>query len=313
MLKPNEFIYPIHIQSFTNQASKYKALLKRVQGYLCAQGWLDPVIKVDPKTLKTVTIPADGIYGPVTENAIRSWADYHCLWSNEEERLPESFFESISVPRNIVYTPGDPASDIVLAMISGGYWVSCAPKTFNIVYLERTNPDFTINANERNRWNDLRMVIKIDDNMRPVIVGQWVATTEPGEFYTQQPMNVFGAARIAFGQYKAWASGVHNGKQPALRQVAPILVYRDLDKNGNRRGDSLHVSYATINQHSTNENFNSEYVGKHSAGCLVGKYYQEHLEFLSIVLSDRRFLRNNAYNFISTVMDGKPIFGNDTE
>ena len=44
---------------------------------------------------------------------------------------------------------------------------------------------------------------------KPVILGKWLATTEPGAYYTEHPVNPAGAARIEFGQYQAWRVGMH--------------------------------------------------------------------------------------------------------
>ena len=65
----------------------------------------------------------------------------------------------------------------------------------NIVYVEGMNPDGTPNDDEANKWNDLRLLIKFEGD-EPRIVGRWAATTEPGRYWTQNPMSPLGAARI---------------------------------------------------------------------------------------------------------------------
>ncbi|MFN8642654.1 MAG: hypothetical protein U0802_13755 [Candidatus Binatia bacterium] len=57
-------------------------------------------------------------------------------------------------------------------------------------------------------------------------------------------MDPEGAARIAFGQYKAWTVGLHHPGQPgeheALVQVGTI-AYRDLSQDFSRNGDRTNV------------------------------------------------------------------------
>jgi len=100
----------------------------------------------------------------------------------------------------------DLAHLVVAAMERKGYQVDRGPGELNIVYIEGMNPDGTPNADEANKWNDLRLVIRFEGGV-PKIVGEWAATTEPGRYWTENPMSPLGAARIEFGQYKSWQSG----------------------------------------------------------------------------------------------------------
>ena len=107
----------------------------------------------------------------------------------------------------------------------------------NICYLEGCNLDFSKNDDRANIFNDLRLVFTFSGEGavvrdKPVLLGRWEATTEPSRFYTQNPMNRKGAARIKFGYYSAWRIGVHGNSDPheALVQVAPVSVHRDLKK-----------------------------------------------------------------------------------
>ena len=54
----------------------------------------------------------------------------------------------------------------------------------NIVYVEGLNEDGTVNDDAADKWNDLRVVIGFEGD-KPVILGKWRATTEPGAYYTQ--------------------------------------------------------------------------------------------------------------------------------
>lgn len=146
----------------------------------------------------------------------------------------------------------------------------------NLIYVEGMNPDGTLNNDAHNYFNDLRLIVANTGE----IMGCWAATTEPGRYYTDFPMNKGGAARIAFGNYKdAWAIGKHYS-QDALVQVGAITVHRDLNKDGFRIGDRLDVGLFGINQHTTS---NSPIeVGKWSAGCQVGQSPVGHAKFMQM-------------------------------
>ena len=137
---------------------------------------------------------------------------------------------------------------------------------------------------------------------KPEIVLNAIGTTEPGKFYTDHPLNPGGAARIAFGQYKAWTMGFHQGKSthPALVQVGFVRVHRDKDKNAKRTGDAIDIgTNFGVNQHMA---FNATVVGKWSAGCLVGQDKAAHLDFLKILKTDPRFKLTASYKFVSVVI-----------
>lgn len=169
-------------------------------------------------------------------------------------------------------------------------------RAYNIVYLEGCDPDtFKLNGDVLNYWNDVRMVIKNDGTILHCVS----ATTEPGDYYTYNPINSKGAARIWLGknnegyQYKdAWTFGDHKG-QDALVQIAPIIVCRDFNKDGSRVGDNLDEGLFGINQHTTSNA--PDTVGLWSAGCLVGRYLDSHAKFM-------RLCRNSGNNTFDTTV-----------
>lgn len=181
----------------------------------------------------------------------------------------------------------------------------------NIVYIEGLNQGGSLNADQPNRWNDLRLLLTFDGTNWQ-IVHNAVATTEPGDYYTLHPTNTKGCARIAFGYHPpAWAFGFHKGTQPALVQRARVRIHRDLNKDRmrNRFEPAYWEGLIGLNHHTTSQRFNNELVGKHSAGCLVGKYHKEHIDsFLPALKRDRRFLEVAAtggnYLFDSWVLPG---------
>ena len=180
-----------------------------------------------------------------------------------------------------------------------GYQVDRGPGEVNIVYVEGMNPDGTANADEANKWNDLRLVIRFEGGV-PRIVGEWAATTEPGRYWTENPMSPLGAARIEFGQYKSWQVGMHRNNHEALVQTGgEVTVCRDLNKDGQRTGDKRQTGEFGINQHW---GYDLPEVDKASAGCLVGQSKDGHRQFMALVKSDPRYQANRKYVFATAVL-----------
>jgi lysozyme family protein len=202
----------------------------------------------------------------------------------------------------------DLAHRIIAAMERKGYQVDRGPGEVNIVYVEGMNPDGTPNADEDNKWNDLRLLIRFEGG-EPRIIGKWAATTEPGRYATNNPENPAGAARIEFGQYKAWQVGIHKPKKPSrhegLRQDAgEVTVCRDLNKDGSRQGDKRDTGIFWINQHWGYDNREVDWA---SAGCLVGQSKLGHKEFMTLVKSDPRYLANPKHVFATTILPASDV------
>ncbi|MFB2837047.1 hypothetical protein [Floridanema evergladense] len=189
-----------------------------------------------------------------------------------------------------------------------GYRIDREPGYKNIVYIEGMNPDGTLNNNALNVWNDLRIVIEFKEG-KPVMIGCWEATTNPGKYYVKNPMNPKGAAIIAFGQYTSWRVGMHGHASPheALVQCNPVTVHRDSNRSGTRdAGEPIDSGLFGINQHWGGDNPKSD-IGKWSAGCQVGRTKQGHREFMSIMKSDPRYQANRNFVFTATIIDGKDL------
>jgi hypothetical protein len=164
---------------------------------------------------------------------------------------------------------------VIRYMQSKGYRVL----SLNIVYLEDVkNPDtWEPSTGALNTWDDVRCVIRNNGE----ILMSAEASTEPGKYYTENPMNSNGAFRIAFGNYQdAWKIGKHH-EQLALVQCGTLKGYRDLNKDGKRTDDKIYEGDDFgVNQHTTNNA--PELVGQWSAGCLVGRYPETHAKFMEI-------------------------------
>lgn len=248
--------------------------------------------------------PADGVWGAQSRAALEDFQSMHQLhMTGKLDDITRSVLKKVSVSEIKLGT--DLASKIIRFMLKQNYFISRGSRRYNIVYIEGTHADGTSNSDTFNEWNDRRILIEIP-NDTPKIVGNWLATTEPGATYTFQPMNSSGAFRIAFGQYRAWTFGLHGRTQyPALVQCSVVSGYRDQNMDGNRTGDPLVTGdYFGINQH---HGWNMQVVDEASAGCLVGQSIEAHQEFMEILRGDRRYQVNPNYVFYTTIIPGDQL------
>jgi hypothetical protein len=268
-----------------------QALVKEIQLLLSNLGIIDP--------------PVDGELGPITLWGLDKFKALAKLpVANTFDATTAQQLLNAKVDTFLPLKPGkDLAGKIIKHMLSKGHWIARVPNCVNIVYVEGMNTDATLNSDKPNVFNDLRIVLMINSKGVPYIKELWEATTEPGKYYTENPMNVGGAARIKFGQYRAWAVGEHEPKHEALRQVEPIEVHRDLNKDYKRTGDKVEQGLFAINQHWGYDN-PRDTVGKASAGCLVGRTKEGHKAFMKIVKSDPKYKVNNRYRFHTTIIAG---------
>lgn len=271
----------------------------RVQQLLSDLGYLDP--------------PPDGDFGPVSKWALAVYCAKHGL-AYDGAVTPAGIQNALSDPASALPplpTAGTWLDRVIDYMTSNKYWICRYPECKNIAYLEGTSVDGTLNANAPNAFNDVRLIFWIDSK-GALQFKAWEATTEPGRFWTLNPMDDKGAARIAFGQYKAWRVGTHRAgtksAHEALVQVDPLKVYRDFNKDYLRAGDKVYEGIFGINQHWGYDADKLD-LGRTSAGCLVGRSTEGHKEFMSLLKSDPRYIASNGYRFMTAVMEGKAVLG----
>ena len=293
------------LQEFLGTDEKYgfeaiaqdRDLAHQVQIQLIGLGLLEP--------------PADGKFGPISAAALKKFQDLKK--TGETEFLGKVTAKELietkpdQLPKTPLKLSNDLPSRIVKYMQSKKYTIFTEPKEYNIVYVEGMNEDGSLNDDAPNEFNDRRIVIEVVDGV-PKIVNHWQATTEPGSHYTFQPMNPEGAARIQFGQYKAWSVGMHGNadSHEALIQVKDITVCRDFNEDFKRTGDKEDTGLFYVDQHwgydaPVNDIKNA------SAGCLVGRRREGHREFMGIIKSDRRYVTNSNYVFYTTVIPGDDL------
>lgn len=102
---------------------------------------------------------------------------------------------------------------------------------------------------------------------------QFDATTDPGMYWRNNPMNQLGTAILKPGQYEGcWKIGKHKGYE-ALVQHKPVIVFRDNNRDNildiENPNVDIHAGVFGINIHRANSNGRSVQVDKWSAGCQV--------------------------------------------
>lgn len=257
----------------------------------------------------------DSDFGPVSADALRTFqklmklSEKNFLGKETAKKLIETDVKDVQPPLNL---GNDLASRIIKYMQAKGYNIALGTDEYNIAYLEGANEDGTPNSDQPNHFNDRRILIKFE-NSTPKIVGNWEATTEPGSHYTYNPISdyarKYGAARIKFGQYKAWQVGTHGTAEPheGLVQTGTISVHRDLNKDFMRSNDLIDTgSNFAINQHHGFD-YPTNDISYASAGCLVGRTRKGHKEFMALVKKDRRYVVNSKYVFETTVIPGDDL------
>lgn len=277
-------------------------LTRQLQTLLGTVGLLDP--------------PADGSFGPVSQ-----WALAELLKRLElakasaiDSSVARALLSAVEDDPFPIQTKDTLAGRLIGAMQAQQHWVQRHPRCVNIVYVEGMDVDGTPNNDAPNEFNDVRFIVRITPSGLPEIVEAWDATTEPGAYYSViAPIDPKGAARIAFGQYKAWSIGVHNAKKKsaheALVQTASITVHRDLNKDFERTGDTTYEGVFGINQHNGFDMKKSD-IGRASAGCLVGRTRSGHAAFMKLCKEDPRYFASHGYRFMTAVMSAADVAAN---
>ena len=135
----------------------------------------------------------------------------------------------------------------------------------------------------------------------------WPATTDPGQYWIENPISKDGTAILVPGQYRgSHMIGLHQGKYEALRQQRPVKVYRDNDKDleYDTDEDTIKEGIYGINIHRSNPYDQSYYVNKWSAGCQVFKKVADFHEFMDICRKAKDIWGNS---FSYTLIESKEL------
>lgn len=114
-------------------------------------------------------------------------------------------------------------------------------------------------------------------NENNTVIQTWQATTDPGKYFLNDPMNSNGTFIMIPGQYRgAYAIGKHH-TQDALVQVGMLKGYRDTNRDNIMNLDpSLIYEGSNFGVNIHHKEVDSETIGLGSAGCQVFKNTAEH-------------------------------------
>jgi len=171
-------------------------------------------------------------------------------------------------------------SKIIKVMESKDYLVFNDPKGHDLNIVGIRTADM-----EANKFNDWLTVFYIFDSVWNYFA--FPATTDPGTYYRNKPLNVKGTAVMKPGQYRgAYKIGKHRNYK-ALQQSKPIIVYRDANRDNHldTTGVEEESGMFGINIHRSGDKKASTIVHNWSAGCQVFQD-PDHFDFL-MTLCDR--------------------------
>lgn len=153
---------------------------------------------------------------------------------------------------------------------------------------------------EKDSFNDM---LAICDNN---IVRIYQATTDPGSWFTKNPLTaagMTGCAHLCEGFHKgAWMVGKHavgtNFEHEALVQIGNIVkIWRDKDSDYEQDNtDPCQSGYFGINIHRAGKDNPTE-IGRYSAGCQVIRNYDDFQEFMSIIKSVNNW-KEKTYSYL---------------
>jgi hypothetical protein len=155
-------------------------------------------------------------------------------------------------------------------------------KNYKLTYGIYQSNIFGIRANSgaTNKFDDIIGILRMNNGgVRETLLCN--ATTDPGIYFLENPMNVKGTAILIPGQYLcSHKVGLHKGNYRALVQCGKLRVWRDNDKDGeydqtmpqDSNNDGINIHHAGID---------SSIINKWSAGCQVVAKISEFDSFMS--------------------------------
>lgn len=111
-------------------------------------------------------------------------------------------------------------------------------------------------------------------------------TTDPGTYFLNVPMRRDGTAILMHPQQMrgAFELGYHKNTYKCLRQVLPVKVWRDNNKDDVIDYGNLANSQSWgIQIHRANSKFRTQRIGRYSAGCTVFSCPLEYAKFINII------------------------------
>jgi len=156
-------------------------------------------------------------------------------------------------------------------------WFGNRPYDLNVIGIR--NPERT-----SGQFDDTLCIAYIDANGRERVFA-CPFTTDPGPYYLQRTLTSKGCAILKLGQYRgAYQIGSHRN-YTALRQIRPVTVFRDNNKNTELDWDRVptETGMFAINIHRNLADGIAKEVGQYSAGCQVIQSSDDFAYVMSLV------------------------------
>ena len=188
----------------------------------------------------------------------------------------------------------------VLALLAAqGYKVFMRPFELNIIGIRSAN-------GTPNAFDDSIYAIYRNDK-RQWVVHSYQATTDPGLYWLNHPLNPNGTAILKCGQYRnSHMIGLHRNKYTALVQCGPVTVIRDADRNGSLdMAGKEDTGLFGINIHRALEEGETQHIDKFSAGCQVFANATDFDAFMKMCQTHRQ-LYGNGFSY--TLVNQSPVF-----
>jgi hypothetical protein len=188
------------------------------------------------------------------------------------------------------------------AVLSKGYkWFTKGEYNLNIVGIRNSS-----NNNVTNNFDDY-ITVSFQTKKYGWHFRCYKATTDPGQHWMANLLNPKGTAILVPGQYRGSHSiGYHQGKYKALRQVKPLPVYRDSNKDMiyDWKPETIQTGLFGINIHRASKWGVSKLIDRWSAGCQVIASNKDFDEFMFIVGKSSKIWGNS---FTYTLIESSEI------
>lgn len=243
--------------------------------------------------------PADGLFGGVS-----AWALGIAMGGpvQAEAVTSAAVEQALAAAQSLPLNPGtDLASLVVRAQQTRGDWIARHASCVNFCCIEGTNLDGGANDDAPNQFKAIKIAYRIEAVTGiPRLIDKWIVTTQPSRYWTENPMNPNGAARVVPGQYKAWCMGYYHDAA-AWMQAGELAVQRDSKQTFKRYGPIYRGSDFGIHNHQ-DYGYPRNDEGRSSAGCWVTWQQSDHDKFIALSRGDARFRASNGYRFLGNLL-----------
>lgn len=255
-------------------------------------------VSVDVQVLQELlNVVPDGVFGPQTEKAVRSFQETAGL--SVDGIVGQATWGILLGESDCLYT----MEQIEKAVKSKDYKWYENHLELNIVGVRNSKTG----GRATNHYDDTITVSYSFVGEKRFLC--WPATTDPGLHWLGHPMNKDGCAILVPGQYKdAYKIDKHRNKYDALCQRAgKVKVFRDGNKDDiyDYEGESITEGYYGINIHRSSAYKITSYINKYSAGCQVFADPDHFDDFMDIVKQSKELGAN--YTFTYTLIESSDI------